>query len=494
MDAVLRKEIEEFASKILRSYFCDSEVDFLISTFAPEIVWMGGGEKQRAEGREAVAAAFRREKEDLIPCNMSEERYVTIELGDGLYLCEGDSWVEAKPETKMIMKVHQRVTFIFRRKGDSFESVHIHNSIDFSAIQDDELFPIESAKEKYEKLQDQLEIKEAEAARQARFLRQLYDTVPCGILQFTTEQPYRVISLNRMVWEFYGYESEADYRAKVSTPVQLVLEEDRDKITRMIEGLKTGGPAVNYTRQSRKIDGTTGWISVIMHRILNVDGIEVIQAIFTDITEMTMLLMAQQRERMIENQFLRAATCTAYPLIMSINLTKNRFNCFIEEQKGIIEEDAGNYEQLMTHFAELVKPAFRDEYMRELSRENLLKKYSEGKKENYIEVQITGNDGKEHWISLHVIYVDNNFNTDILAIRLVKVLDDQRTEKLRQEQLLRDALSSATAANHAKSDFLSRMSHDIRTPMNAIIGMCTIGQLKINDPLRVMDCFRKIDD
>lgn len=494
MDAVLRKEIEEFASKILRSYFCDSEVDFLISTFAPEIVWMGGGEKQRAEGREAVAAAFRREKEDLIPCNMSEERYVTIELGDGLYLCEGDSWVEAKPETKMIMKVHQRVTFIFRRKGGSFESVHIHNSIDFSAIQDDELFPIESAKKKYEKLQDQLEIKEAEAARQARFLRQLYDTVPCGILQFTTEQPYRVISLNRMVWEFYGYESEADYRAKVSTPVQLVLEEDRDKITRMIEGLKTGGPAVNYTRQSRKIDGTTGWISVIMHRILNVDGIEVIQAIFTDITEMTMLLMAQQRERMIENQFLRAATCTAYPLIMSINLTKNRFNCFIEEQKGIIEEDAGNYEQLMTHFAELVKPAFRDEYMRELSRENLLKKYSEGKKENYIEVQITGNDGKEHWISLHVIYVDNNFNTDILAIRLVKVLDDQRTEKLRQEQLLRDALSSATAANHAKSDFLSRMSHDIRTPMNAIIGMCTIGQLKINDTLRVMDCFRKIDD
>ena len=36
MDAVLKSEVEEFASKILRSYFCDSEVDFLISTFAPE--------------------------------------------------------------------------------------------------------------------------------------------------------------------------------------------------------------------------------------------------------------------------------------------------------------------------------------------------------------------------------------------------------------------------------------------------------------------------
>ena len=120
MEATLRKDIEAFASKILNSYFCDSDVDFLISTFAPEIVWLGGGEKQRAEGKEAVAAAFLREKKDLIPCDMSQERYVTMELSEGLYLCEGDSWIEAKPETQMFMRVHQRVTFIFRRKGERF--------------------------------------------------------------------------------------------------------------------------------------------------------------------------------------------------------------------------------------------------------------------------------------------------------------------------------------------------------------------------------------
>ncbi|MFR6273120.1 MAG: sensor histidine kinase [Blautia sp.] len=49
-------------------------------------------------------------------------------------------------------------------------------------------------------------------------------------------------------------------------------------------------------------------------------------------------------------------------------------------------------------------------------------------------------------------------------------------------------------ANRAKSDFLSRMSHDIRTPMNAIIGMSTIGQLKVEETYgQVQDCFRKID-
>ena len=110
-----------------------------------------------------------------------------------------------------------------------------------------------------------------------------------------------------------------------------------------------------------------------------------------------------------------------------------------------------------------------------------------------MELQQKDADGIYHWISVHMIKVENPFNDDILAIDLVKVLDSQRREKARQEQLLRDALASAKAASHAKSDFLSRMSHDIRTPMNAIIGMSTIGQLKLEDKKVVQDCFRRID-
>ena len=65
-------------------------------------------------------------------------------------------------------------------------------------------------------------------------------------------------------------------------------------------------------------------------------------------------------------------------------------------------------------------------------------------------------------------------------------------EERRQKQLLRDALQSATAANRAKSDFLSRMSHDVRTPINAIIGMTAIAGLHMNDQARIADCLKKI--
>ena len=62
----------------------------------------------------------------------------------------------------------------------------------------------------------------------------------------------------------------------------------------------------------------------------------------------------------------------------------------------------------------------------------------------------------------------------------------------RMNAALEEALRSAEAANQAKSSFLSNMSHDIRTPMNAIIGMTSIGLSHIDEKARVQDCLTKI--
>ena len=61
-----------------------------------------------------------------------------------------------------------------------------------------------------------------------------------------------------------------------------------------------------------------------------------------------------------------------------------------------------------------------------------------------------------------------------------------------QMRELDEARQEALEANHAKSEFLSNMSHDIRTPMNAIVGMTAIASAHIDDIDQVKNCLRKI--
>jgi len=74
-----------------------------------------------------------------------------------------------------------------------------------------------------------------------------------------------------------------------------------------------------------------------------------------------------------------------------------------------------------------------------------------------------------------------------------KAKDDEYMSKLLEANAtLKDAYAAAKRANNAKTDFLSRMSHDIRTPMNAIIGMTTIARAYLHDPEKISDCLEKI--
>lgn len=65
-------------------------------------------------------------------------------------------------------------------------------------------------------------------------------------------------------------------------------------------------------------------------------------------------------------------------------------------------------------------------------------------------------------------------------------------ELMERNRMLEIAIKDANRANAAKSEFLSQMSHDLRTPMNAIIGMCVIAQDNTENRDKVVDCLRKI--
>lgn len=98
-------------------------------------------------------------------------------------------------------------------------------------------------------------------------------------------------------------------------------------------------------------------------------------------------------------------------------------------------------------------------------------------------IKVTGRFTDEVKDGIPVIYT---IYTDITSLKEMQIKLEERSE------MLREALDMAECANRAKSDFLSRMSHDIRTPMNAIIGMVDIARSNMDNPTKMRDCLRKI--
>lgn len=493
MDRKEQMEVEALAAKILKTYFSDADVEFAISTFAEDIVWIGGGQSQRAEGKSEVSVQFRAGRKRMAENKISEEEYHVMDLGNGCFLCTAISRLVSAKTSDLNIDTRQRCTFIFRKKEKAWETVHIHWSIPYIGAEDDSFLSEEPNQERYERLQSALLAKNQEYNNQILFLERLFDTLPCGILQFSTDPNHTVIAVNAMNWKFYGYNSEEEYRADIESPLKTVRPEDNDWITAIIDGLELNGESVSYRRKCNKKTGEEAWINVVMGREVNHKGQEVIQALFTDITEQVQLEEEQRQERAMESRSLRTAICTTYPVIVHVNLTQDTYKFYLRTEKMKKLPDEGKYSDMLEDCIQRAYPSYREDFAAKFNKEEILRRFSDGEREIYMELQQTWNDEKYHWMSQQLIYIENPFNNDVMAIEMIKFLDDQRAESAKQEQLLRDALAAAKAANHAKSDFLSRMSHDIRTPMNAIIGMSSIGLMKAEDSQAVKECFKKIE-
>lgn len=94
--------------------------------------------------------------------------------------------------------------------------------------------------------------------------------------------------------------------------------------------------------------------------------------------------------------------------------------------------------------------------------------------------------GERRWF--HIVAMGSEVNR---KKKYILVMSD-RTSDRNMNQALSEAVRAAETANRAKSNFLSNMSHDIRTPMNAIIGFTTLAVSNIDDKKRVRDYLGKI--
>ncbi len=133
-----------------------------------------------------------------------------------------------------------------------------------------------------------------------------------------------------------------------------------------------------------------------------------------------------------------------------------------------------------------------EEYRAMVNTEYLKERFGQGDAEVDVDYWGKAPEGEQMCVRQSFIMTRDYDTDDIMVMVVSREITDQVRKQREQTQALQDALLQAQHANRAKTTFLSNMSHDIRTPMNAIIGFSTIAVSHIDNREQVRDCLQKV--
>ena len=190
-----------------------------------------------------------------------------------------------------------------------------------------------------------------------------------------------------------------------------------------------------------------------------------------------------------KSQIIETAVKAEYDYVIYIEASKNSYVMYTSgtESETPPPVASSNYEAVVTEYnRQYMEPEFCDAMTEKMSIAHvdpILRQHGE-----YILYGTMIENGEKREKKMRFSYFDREQNIWLMTRTDITEIKEERKQKL----LLQEALQSATAANRAKSDFLSRMSHDVRTPINAIVGMTAIAGLHMNDQNRIADCLKKI--
>ena len=151
---------------------------------------------------------------------------------------------------------------------------------------------------------------------------------------------------------------------------------------------------------------------------------------------------------------------------------------------------SGPYGDLLRTAGEVVDPDAYKDFLENFSSENIRKLVSR-------RVRNFGGDflrrfGNEmRWVSVRILF-DESLAPEEVVLCFQEV-EEEKQRELRQRRLLEDALEIARKNEVSKQSFFSNMSHDMRTPLNAIIGLSDLAAGHVEDPEKVREYLKKIN-
>ncbi len=329
-----------------------------------------------------------------------------------------------------------------------------------------------------------------EIAQKNRALEMIFMAIDCGVLCHSVDGSH-ILNINRAALKILGYESRSELEADGFDMVaDSVVEEDKDALMTAIEELKEEGDSVSIDYRVRHKDGKIVYVMGNI-KLLEENGQMYYQRFLLDCTEQKM----RERKNESHQKDLIQALSIDYNFVCYFNLDSGMgsllrnnvengsiFNPLLGREISL-EESMELYIQNFVY--EQDKESVRQTFSREKLREELTEK-----KSVYLNYRIDMG-GRIQYFQMKAVRAGlwNESQGIVLGFRNI---DEETRNNMERTRQLEDALTQAKKASKAKSVFLSNMSHDIRTPMNAIVGFTNLAILHIDEKEKVEEYLEKI--
>ena len=331
---------------------------------------------------------------------------------------------------------------------------------------------------------------EQEIIQKNHTLETIFTAMDCGVMCHTLDGSH-VISVNRAALRLLGYSSQDEMEEEGFDMVaSAVLEEDREKLQEAIRELKKEDDSISVEYRIRHKSGEVRHVMGNV-KLLKEDGVLFYQRFLLDCTAQK-LEEKKNKQRQME---LVHALSIDYNLVCVFDLDTGDGMLIRseEEDNWLLGADASGKlsltESMALYIQNLVYEEDKEMLCRMSSPEHMRGEL-EGKKQYHVNYRIL-KDGEIKYFQMKAVRAGGweEGHGVVLGFRSV---DEEIRNEMEQKSLLEDALLQANRASKAKSVFLSNMSHDIRTPMNAIVGFTALAITHIDHREQVEGYLKKI--
>jgi len=329
---------------------------------------------------------------------------------------------------------------------------------------------------------------EREILDKNRTMEMLFSTMDCGVMCHSLDGR-RLVSVNRAALKLLGYETKAEMLDDgFNLVAQSVLDEDKPKLRECIRSLKKPGENVSVEYRVRHQDGEELCILGNV-KLIERDGELYYQRFLLDFTAQKQRDEAKwaQKDQEVKYQELLFE-------IFSTFLADNIDDIYM------MFDESGTKSEFISANIERVLGVSRKAVME--NPKNLgHAKYTAGTPlsveelaamEPGMSVESMETERVNVKTGEHKFFRESVYCVSLQGKKKIIVYIADRTRDWKTQNTLTEALEMAQVANKAKSTFLSNVSHDIRTPMNAIMGFVTLLREEAGNPDRVLEYTQKI--